>query len=274
MGSWLKNLDRVLRGEATRLAALRGEDLDIPAGGLSAVVVVLAMLYGVCMGCYAVFQPGGPIFWQMLASTLKAPALFYLTLAVTFPSLYVFNTLVGSRLSIPAVFRLLIASLAVNVAVLASFGPIVAFFSLSTTSYPFMVLLNVAMFAVSGGLGLAFLLQTLHRMTLASRLTAAAGWPATMPTGDASSPPQDAGAVPAQLVEEPGALETTPGHVLGKQVKMVFNCWVVIFALVGAQMGWVLRPFIGAPGTPFEWFRERKSNFFQAVLQTLAGLFS
>ena len=273
MGSWLKNLDRVLRGEATRLAALRGEDLEIPAGGLSAVVVVLAMLYGVCMGCYAVFQPAGPNFWQMLASTLKAPALFYLTLAVTFPSLYVFNTLVGSRLSVAAVFRLLIASLAVNVAVLASFGPIVAFFSLSTTSYPFMVLLNVVMFAVSGGLGLAFLLQTLHRMTLASRLTAA-GWPATMPAGDASCPPQDAEAVPAQLVEEPGALETTPGHVLGKQVKTVFNCWVVIFALVGAQMGWVLRPFIGAPGTPFEWFRERKSNFFQAVLQTLANLFS
>jgi hypothetical protein len=36
----------------------------------------------------------------------------------------------------------------------------------------------------------------------------------------------------------------------------------------------VLRPFIGYPGAPFEWFRERESNFFLAVLKSLANLFS
>ncbi len=48
-------------------------------------------------------------------------------------------------------------------------GPIVAFFSLSTTSHPFMVLLNVVVFAVSGILGLAFLVQTLHRLSVADQ---------------------------------------------------------------------------------------------------------
>ena len=49
------------------------------------------------------------------------------------------------------------ASLAVNLAVLASLGPIVLFFSLTTKSYPFIQLLNVAMFTVAGVLGLLVL---------------------------------------------------------------------------------------------------------------------
>ena len=42
------------------------------------------------------------------------------------------------------------ASLGVIVTVLASLGPIVAFFSVCTTSYPFMVLFNVVVFAIAG----------------------------------------------------------------------------------------------------------------------------
>ena len=53
--------------------------------------------------------------FQLLASTIKVPALFFLTLAVTFPSLYVFNALVGSRLRISALLGLLIAALALGV---------------------------------------------------------------------------------------------------------------------------------------------------------------
>ena len=80
---------------------------------------------------------------QVVASMVKVPALFFLTLLVTLPSLYVFNALVGSRLTLAAVVKLLLATLGVIVAVLASLGPIVAFFSVSTTSYPFILLFNV-----------------------------------------------------------------------------------------------------------------------------------
>ena len=58
-----------------------------------------------------------------------------------------------------AVLQLLVAALAVNLAVLASAGPIVAFFSFSTSNGDFMCLLNVLVFAVSGILGMVFLLQ-------------------------------------------------------------------------------------------------------------------
>src|SRR5206468_2084098 len=73
---------------------------------------------------------------------------------------------VGSRLSLGSLLRLLVAALGVMVAVLASLGPIVMFFAASTTSYAFMQLLNVTCFTVSGFLGMSFLLQTLHRLSL------------------------------------------------------------------------------------------------------------
>ena len=263
MGKWWKDLDRILRGDATRLSSLGRGTIDVPVGGLAVVLVVLGMFYGMCMGCFALFKVGGPSYWQLAATTLKVPALFVLTLAITLPSLYVFNALVGSRLALDAVLRLLVAALAVMMAVLASLGPIVSFFSLSTTSYPFMVLVNVVVFGVSGSLGLVFLLQTLQRLSEAPLLPR----PASAPILEDSGERKTEG--PA-----PGALDPLEGQVLGRHVKMVFRCWVLLFGLVGAQMGWVLRPFIGNPNSPFVWIRGRDSNFFQGVMQALAGVFS
>src|SRR5437764_2499340 len=166
MLSWFKHLDRILRGEATQLPQLRTGTIDVPATGLTIVVVLLGMFYGLCMGSFAVVSGRAGRWEQMLASAIKVPALFVLTLIVTFPSLYVFNALVGSRLNFKALLRLLVAAMSVMLALLASFGTIVAFFSFTTESYHFMVLMNVAMFAVAGFLGLNFLLQTLHRLTI------------------------------------------------------------------------------------------------------------
>lgn len=258
MRTWVRTLDQILRGEATRPASLRAGKIDLPAGGLSLVLVLLGLFYGLCMGCFALLNRDVPEYRQLLATTLKVPALFYLTLLVTFPSLYVFNAMVGSRLSLTTLLRLMVAALAVMLAVLASFGPIVAFFSLTTGDFPFMRLLNVLVFGVSGLLGLAFLLQTLHRLTVAGSelpLLPAAGGEAVHP---GTAPPEE---MPPDL----GALERLEWHVLGGNVKTVFRCWVVIFGLVGAQMSWVLRPFIGSADQPFHWFGPRESNFFEAV---------
>src|SRR5712671_2770226 len=166
MKVWWRDLDRILRGEATRLPALRRRTVEVEVGGLSVVLLILGMVYGACMGCFALLREGGPAFWQLIAAMVKVPALFFLTLLVTFPSLYVFNALVGSRLTLGSVLRLLVAALAVMVAVLSSLGPIVAFFSVSTKTYAFMLLINVVVFAISGLLGLIFLLRTLHRLSI------------------------------------------------------------------------------------------------------------
>jgi hypothetical protein len=269
MRKWIHAVDNILRGETTRLSRLR-EGLDIPAGGLTLLVILLGAFYGFCMGWMALFNRDTPVYAQVMASMLKVPALFLLTLLVTFPSLYVFNALVGSRLTLLTLLRLLIAALAVTLSVLASFGPIVAFFSLTTTNYPFMVVFNVLLFGIAGVLGLAFLLQTLHRLSLLDMSP-----PPSKPEG---SPPEPiGGAVPnppvAVSAEPTGALERMSGSVLGRNVKAVFFCWIVVFGLVGVQMSWILRPFIGNPEQPFEWFRVRESNFLEAFGRALLNIF-
>jgi len=253
----LTELDRILRGELTRVSSLRRGGLEISPRRLSLVIVILAMLYGICMGTFAVFRMRGASGLQVVASMIKVPLLFYLTLLVTLPSLYVFNSLVGSRLTLGTVVRLVVASLGVMVAVLASLGPIVAFFSVTTASYPFILLFNVAVFAVAGFLGLAFLLQTLHRLSVLD-----------------SQPPAGTEVQTRADEESASALDPLENRVLSKHVKTVFRLWVIVFALVGAQMGWVLRPFVGNPALPFTWFRGRESNFFQAVFQIFMSLFS
>jgi hypothetical protein len=268
----IKQLDRLLRGDATNLAELRGGVLQIPALGLTFVILILGLIYGLCMGLFSILGSGNNTWLQIPATMAKVPALFLLTLVVTFPSLYVFNALVGSRLSFLAVLRLLIGSLAVMLAVLASLGPIVAFFSVSTTSYAFIKLLNVLVFALSGFLGLAFLLQTLHRMSIVDQIEFARAVPPPPPPHpddllDPSAPPPPRAAPPSI-----GALDRLEGHVLGPHVKTVFRIWVIVFGLVGAQMAWVLRPFIGAPDQPFVLFRGRQSNFFEAVWRQIVDM--
>ena len=276
MRRWLNDLDRILRGEATRPSELRERRIEVPLFGLCVVMLVLALAYGACSGLYAGFRDEDPSSMQWLATTLKVPALFFLTLGVTFPSLYVFNALVGSRLNLVVVLQLLVASLAVNLAVLASMGPIVAFFSFSTTSYPFMLLLNVLVFTVSGLLGMAFLLQTLHRLSTAWPPAPSLSLPraASEPGGQQDVSKRESDPIQAELAEEPGALDRLEGHVLGRHVKTVFLCWTVTFSVVGAQMAWVLRPFFGKPHEAFHWFCPRESNFFEYVWQTIRSLFS
>jgi hypothetical protein len=256
-----------LRGDVTRPETLQ-DGTQIDSRGLAVTIILLGAIYGVCMGSYSLLKEIPPTisdpngrYLQLLATTIKVPALFYLTLLVTFPSLYVFNALVGSRLSVTNVLRLLIASLAVNLAVLASLGPIVLFFSLTTTSYSFVVLLNVIVFSLAGVLGLGFLRQTLHRLTRRP------------PSATKDVEPEsidNRGSTDAN--EEPSALDMPHSEALGRHTRLVFGCWMIVFALVGGQMGWVLRPFIGNPNLEFSWFRERGSNFFVTVLKTIGTL--
>lgn len=221
------------------------------------------------MGWYAIFGREPAAAMQLVASTAKLPALFAVTLVVTLPSLYVFNALVGCRLGFADMVRLLVAAITVNVAVAASLGPILGFFTFSTTSYPFMVLLNVVLLAVAGVVGLAFLLHTLNRLA-AYGAAAAAPAPAAPPAGPA---PGDAMNPPGPI---PGPLEALPeaSDPALRQSRFIFRVWVLIYGLVGAQTGWLLRPFIGTPDLPFTWFRARgQGNFFQAVAQQIENLF-
>jgi hypothetical protein len=281
----LSHLDRILRGELTRPEELRAGSLTRPLGALPIVLLALGMVYGACLGVFAITHHGSAGIAQFIAAILKIPLLFILTLVVTFPSLYVFTTLVGSRLQFGALLRLMISAMAIMLTVLASLGPIVAFFILTTSTYPFVVLLNVIICAVAGLLGLIFLMRTLFRLVeievdalfervkqenkertalhdIAEKIR--------IPPGELSgATPEEiaARAKPAPIRLEPQEMDPMSSGTVG-----VFYIWMFVFMLVGCEMAWVLRPFIGAPGSPAELFRTRGGGFFEAVLHCFSTL--
>ena len=270
IGTAFKDLDRLLRGEATRLGALKSGHIEIDQTKLPWIIIGMGVLYGACMGSFALANtPDKTIaLLQTLSSMGKVPILFFATLLVTFPSLYVFNALVGSRLTLVSVWRLLISALAVMMTILSSLGPIVAFFSISTTNYPFMLLLNVVVFGLSGFLGLKFLLGTLQRLTVV--LYEKPDAPAVAEGADQQAELDEVLSLFAEDDVKQGALDRVEARAMAANVKQVFGLWMIAFGLVGSQMAWVLRPFISDPQrTEFVLFAQRESNFFAAVIQTL-----
>ncbi|MCG8407265.1 MAG: hypothetical protein MI923_18865 [Phycisphaerales bacterium] len=274
MLNFFKKLDELLRGHRTSPDALLQGEIKLSLRAFVPMAVLLGATYGFFMGWYSIISRETPEYWQLLASIVKMPALFILTLIVTFPSLYVFNALVGCRLDFRGTLRLLVGAIVVNLAVAASLGPILAFFTVSTKSYAFMIVLNVLLLAIGGIVGLGFLLQTLRRLAmlgyhLARPVDSTDDQVTEKSINSNSDETGDHGQLPGPL---DAALQDESSESYGK-ANSIFRVWVIIYSLVGVQMGWLLRPFIGDPDFEFQWFREREGNFFLGILGSLKELF-
>jgi hypothetical protein len=184
--------------------------------------IVFLMLYGAVMG-------STHSLWQALSSAVKLPVLFLATLVVCSPTLYFFNVLFGSNQSLTQNFALILTAITVTAVLLLSFAPIVLFFLLTTSHYQFFKLLNVAVFAVTGSIGVAFLSQGM-------RIVAVGG--------------------------KEGKLAR----------RNVMRFWVIVYAFVGSQMAWTLRPFIGAPSMEFELFRQLGGNFYANIFASIGEI--
>ena len=300
-----KDTDRLLRGQFTRREDLVRGRIRIPVRTLLISGASLGAVYGLFMGLYALFRPDHVSIAQVIATMFKVPLLFLLTLGITFPSLYVFSALARCRLNEVDTLRLLLGAITVNMALLASFGPVTGFFTLSTTSYAFMKVLNVIFFTISGVAGLIFLRRALDSVFVGQYAGVAEEEPpessSEPESSDEDADPDavddfnvadDSGAAEDEgdMVAKPDSFRPTPGTPPkvprwpeprssappappDRTPRKIFAAWTVMYAVVGAQMGWILRPFIGSPDMPFELFRERQSNFFQAIWRALLDLF-
>lgn len=230
-------VEGLLHGEYHGRDFLRQDRPIVSIRMLIALIVLLGALYGACMALYGLKWGKAYGGQHLVAVMVKVPSLFLLTLLVTTPSLYVFSALAGSVLSIAQTARLLLASSALSLAVLASFAPVTAFFTFSTKSHPFMQLLNAALFTVSGVVGMVF-----TRRRLAEAL-------------------------------EDGARGYEPAEVRRSQrLTGLLLAWFVVYGTVAAQMGWMLRPFVGSRDLPQELFRETERNIFHGLGQALRFL--
>jgi len=98
---------------------------------------------------------------QILSSAIKLPALYLITLLVCLPALYIFNALFGSKHTIAQHFTFLLASVSVISILLCGFAPVTLFFLITVNDYRFFLLLNVAIFSITGILGVSFLYQAM-----------------------------------------------------------------------------------------------------------------
>jgi hypothetical protein len=194
---------------------------------------------------------------QMVASAIKLPVLFLLTLGICLPTLYLFNLVFGSTLTVRQALALVLAAITVTAVLTLAFAPISLFFLLTARDYEFFKLLNVAILTLTGVVGLRFLVGGMRSLNLL--------------TGPALPAP------PAPLADEAtGAPTRTPAI---KDAEPTANMslvwmWIVLYGFVGTQLAWTLRPFFGDPGKPFEIFRPLEGNFYVNVVNTIASLFS
>jgi len=124
--------------------------------------IVFFMLYGAVMG-------STHSLLQALSSAVKLPVLFLATLVICSPTLYFFNVLFGSNQSLTQNFCLILTAITVTAVLLLSFAPIVLFFLLTTNHYQFFKLLNVAIFAITGSIGVTFLSQGMRVVSAGGR---------------------------------------------------------------------------------------------------------
>ncbi len=106
-------------------------------------------LYGAIVGAFH-----SPL--QVLSSAIKLPALYLITLLVCLPTLYIFNVLFGAKESIAQHFTLLLTAVSVIAILLCGFAPVTLFFLITVNDYNFFMLLNVAIFALTGIIGVSF----------------------------------------------------------------------------------------------------------------------
>lgn len=275
----LPSIDRILRGQHLQPEALAQGRIGVPIALLVKLGFLLGALYGICLGAYALFQGGEQAGLQILTSALKVPLLFLLTLLVTFPSLYVFSALCASPLGAAATLRLLLLAIVVSTAVLASLGPVFAFFAASTESYAFMTLLNVACFTVGGLIGLVVLRRATRALYDRAPSRSAEAEHRAPPPFDPSPAPsaaQEQDPAPTDVPQPPAPANPAYGsrhRPSANPARRLLAVWCLVYGVVGAQMGWLLRPFLGAPGLPFAVLRPRESNVFAAILEKIGDLF-
>lgn len=143
----------LLRDRSTFLEEIRqGVRLEHKIIALLVCSSLFFGIYGAIIGLYHSVP-------QSLSAAIKLPCLYLLTLLICLPTLYIFNTFFGSRRSLTQHFLVVLTAASVISALLLGFAPVTLFFLITTDNYQFFKLLNVAIFILTGVIGVNFLYQ-------------------------------------------------------------------------------------------------------------------
>lgn len=151
-------IERILRNRSSFFDEIReGDDLGRKTRNMLIGAVLFLAIYGAVLGI-------SNSLLQALSSAIKLPILYLITLAICLPTLYFFNLLFGSRLTLAQTFALIMTAIAVTAVLTLSFTPIALFFWLTAPNYQFYKLLNVGILTITGVAGLSFLWQGMRHV--------------------------------------------------------------------------------------------------------------
>lgn len=118
------------------------------------VVCVFALIYGAIMGSYH-------SFYQSIASGIKLVILFFGAMLICFPSLFVIQKVLGSKMNLVRMLIVLLSGMVLSSTLVVALSPIVIFFQFTGGNYHFIQLLHVAIFLFSGFFGMRLIIDAL-----------------------------------------------------------------------------------------------------------------
>ncbi|NJO42879.1 MAG: actin-binding WH2 domain-containing protein [Cyanobacteria bacterium CRU_2_1] len=220
-------------------------------------IVALLISSSIFFAVYGAIIGSSSSFLQAISSAIKLPALYLITLIICLPTLFFFDILFGSALGFSQYAALILATMSIISVLLFSFAPITLFFLISVHDYNFFLLLNVAIFTLTGIIGINLFYQGMQLIAQTSEVKAI-----DMAQKEKEIIPIDE----FYPITDPLA---KPEEGLQKTRTRLLQFWLILYGLVGSQLGWTLRPFFGAPNEPFQLFRNIEGNFYTQVFRTL-----
>ena len=251
----------LLRDRDTFLAEIR-DSKQIEAKIISLIIAssIFLAIYGAIIGSSSSWQ-------QLVVSAVKLPALYLLTLLICLPTLFFFDILFGSKLDFKQYAALSLTTVAVISVLLFAFAPITLFFLISIHDYTFFLLLNVAILGLTGIIGVKLFYSAVLAVVEPNHGLAAG----SLATGSKDVAPTVT-TTAGKFITDDVAPPPSPQHRASKARLQLLQFWLVLYGLVGSQLGWTLRPFFGAPGEPFQLFRDIEGNFYQQVIRLTVNL--
>ncbi|MBN2350740.1 MAG: hypothetical protein JXJ22_18020 [Bacteroidales bacterium] len=118
------------------------------------IICSFTFIYGIVMGSYHSFM-------QSIAAGLKVIVLFLGTLLICFPSFFVIQQVLGSKMSLRQMIIIVLSGFVLTSAIALSFSPIIIFFQITGGNYHFLQLLHVIIFLFSGIFGMKLMIDAL-----------------------------------------------------------------------------------------------------------------
>lgn len=188
------------------------------------VICLMGFIYGLVMGGYHSFI-------QSVIAGIKIVVLFIATLLICFPSFYIIQQVLGSRMSFSQMMIIILSGFILSFTITISFAPVIVFFLVTGNNYHFLQLLHVAVFIFSGVFGIRLIIEALKYACEIKNIYPQIG-------------------------------------------VTVFRIWIIIFAFVGIQLAWNLRPFLGDKKDEFKLFRKYEGNFYTAIIYSFNQILS